>query len=106
MEAQKSCGDKGLAGTFYFHESMLVKPLAFALIKDAPTNEGLGLISRIYSQLDTICKPYLTPRLNLDDLLITESSNLVFLFTIPGYSKAAREPEIMSYAGSGARRSC
>lgn len=107
VEVQDACAGKGLAGTFYTHESMLVNPLTFALAKDALTHDGPGLLGRVEGGLDQVCKPYLTPGLELDDLLLTENAILIAGIALLLYpNKVPDEPALKAYATSGTAAEC
>ncbi|KAH7025020.1 uncharacterized protein B0I36DRAFT_424657 [Microdochium trichocladiopsis] len=104
VEVQQACGGKGLAGTFYTHEGLLVNPLAFAMAKDALTHEGPGQLARVEGGLDEVCKPYLAPGLGLDELLLTENAVLIAVLSLILYpEKVAAEPALKSYATSQTR---
>ncbi|KAJ5179692.1 hypothetical protein N7492_002902 [Penicillium capsulatum] len=87
------------AGLVYFHETMLVNPIAYALFVDALTHDGPGQLSRI--DLDSVCSQLLPPGLGLDDLLGTEAVATV-LGTLDilsyGYLGDNTEPPLKSYA--------
>lgn len=103
-EVQTVCAGEA-AGTFYTHEGVLYNPLSFALLQDAMTHGGPGQISRLPS-LSTTCSQYLTPGLDLGDLLVTENSILIAgLGVLVGQPRATAEPALKSYA-SGTGASC
>jgi len=107
VEVQHACAGKGLAGTFYTHESMLANPLTFALAKDALTHDGPGQLSRVEGGLDQVCKPYLAPGLELDDLLLTENAALIAGLSLLLYpNKVPSEPSLKAYATSGTPATC
>ncbi|KXJ86499.1 hypothetical protein Micbo1qcDRAFT_219036 [Microdochium bolleyi] len=107
VEVQQACGGKGLAGTIYTHESMLANPLAFAMAKDALTHDGPGQLARVEGGLDAVCKPYLTPGLGLDELLLTENAVLIAGLTLLLYpNKVPVEPRLKSYATAQSTSVC
>jgi hypothetical protein len=61
-----------LAGSFYTHEGMLYNPIAYALAVDALTNPGPGQVSRL--DLASICPNYVSPGLNVTDVVVTEGT--------------------------------
>ncbi|KAF1356893.1 hypothetical protein BDV97DRAFT_374505 [Delphinella strobiligena] len=97
-EVQTVCS--GLAGgSFYTHEGMLYNPLSFALAKDALTNGGPGLTSRV--DLTTVCNQYLATGLNIGDLLLTENALLIAALALVLYEpKLLAEPAISAYVSS------
>ena len=83
------------AGSFYTHEGILYNPIGFALAKDALSHTGPGRVSRL--TLNSICPLYLSPGLNLADLLLTENSILIAATAILVYpDKTTVEPPIKS----------
>lgn len=72
-EVQKICPDQP-AGSFYTHEGTLYNPIGYALLVDALSHDGPGQVSRI--DVNSICGQYISPGLNLSDLLLTENSIL------------------------------
>jgi hypothetical protein len=58
------------AGSFYTHEGILYNPIAYALAVDALTNPGPGEVSRL--NLASICPNYVSPGLNVADVVATE----------------------------------
>ncbi|KAK7723391.1 hypothetical protein SLS57_004585 [Botryosphaeria dothidea] len=97
-EVQVVCPGKP-AGSLYTHESMLVNPLAYALIVDALTHEGPGRVERL--DLNSVCAGFLAPGLGLDDLLATEGLVVLagaLLLTYP--DRRLVEPGLMPYASA------
>lgn len=100
---QLACRGKP-AGSFYFHSTMLVNPLAYALFVDALTHEGPGDLSRI--DLDTVCDQLLPPMLGLKDLLGTETVTTVLgpldtlAYALSHVDDNGTEPAVMAYARS------
>lgn len=97
-QIQLACPGKP-AGLLYLHETMLVNPIAYALVVDALTQDGPGQLSRI--DLDTVCGQLVPPGLDLDDLLGTEAVAAVLgpLDILSyGYLGDNVEPPLKSYA--------
>ncbi|KAJ5367212.1 hypothetical protein N7541_001153 [Penicillium brevicompactum] len=89
------------AGGFYFHGSLIVNPITWALFVDAITHEGPADLSRI--DLDSICARLITQGLGLTDLLGSELA--VDLESVVdqleyGYMGPSVEPAIKDYAQS------
>lgn len=59
-----------IAGSVYTHEGVLYNPIAYALAVDALTNPGPGQVSRL--DLSSICVNYVSPGLNVGDVVATE----------------------------------
>lgn len=70
-EVQIVCAGQ-TAGTFYTHEGVLYNPLGYYLLIDAIANDGPGQPGRL--DLGSVCNNYLTPGLNLADVLLTENT--------------------------------
>lgn len=89
-----------IAGSVNDHETMLVNPVAWALVIDTLTHEGPGQVSRI--DLDTpVCGQFLPPGLTIDDFLGTEATNVVAVLDVLKYrSWTSEEPPIITYARS------
>lgn len=82
------------AGSFYTHEGVMYNPLSFALLKDALSHSGPGLVSRI-PNLSSLCQNFLAPGLDLADFLLTENSIVVAVLGIVTYpQKVTVEPSI------------
>jgi hypothetical protein len=82
------------AGSFYTHEGVLYNPLAFALLKDALSHDGPGVVSRI-PDLAHVCTNYLAPGLELADFLETENAIVIAAIAILTYpQKGTVEPVI------------
>lgn len=91
-EVQKICPGQP-AGSFYTHEGILYNPIGYALLVDALSHNGPGQVSRI--DLSSICGEYLTPGLDLSDLLLTENTILVAVVAILLYPNSiTQEPAI------------
>lgn len=95
-EVQTVCAGR-LGGSFYGHAGVLFNPLTYALIVDALTHDGPGLVSRI--NVNIVCNSYAATGLDLDDVIAT--SGLipiagVLLLTFP--QKMATEPPLRAYA--------
>lgn len=97
-EAQVVCrGQPG--GGFYTHEGLLASSLAFALAKDALTNDGPGEVKRL--NLNQVCGSYLAPGLGLQDFLATANAAVTgILAVILHLPKVVAEPPIREYAKS------
>lgn len=88
-----------VAGSIYTHESMLVNPVAWALVVDALTHDGPGQASRI--DRNTVCGQFLPPGLTIDDFLGTEATNVLAIVDVLEFgSWTSQEPPIMPYAQS------
>ena len=94
---QDVCAGKGAGGGTYTHSSVLMHPVAWALVQDALKNEGPGQLSRI--NLDVECKKIAADGLSVQDVLDTVVLLLKAFVQIVLYpTKAFTEPEIKAYA--------
>ncbi|KAG2417619.1 hypothetical protein HFD88_008838 [Aspergillus terreus] len=86
-----------IAGSVYTHESMLVNPVAWALVVDALTHDGPGEPSR--TDLDTVCGQFLPPGLTIDDFLGTETTMVAGVVDVLKLAFGTdEEPPIKPYA--------
>ncbi|KAL5364823.1 hypothetical protein BJX96DRAFT_179301 [Aspergillus floccosus] len=86
-----------IAGSIYTHESMLVNPVAWAMVVDALTHDGPGQASRI--DLDTVCGQFLPPGLTIDDFLGVEATNVAAVLNVLNFASwTFEEPPIKQYA--------
>ncbi|KAL5360446.1 hypothetical protein BJX96DRAFT_175302 [Aspergillus floccosus] len=86
-----------IAGSVYTHESMLVSPVAWALVVDALTHDGPGRPSRI--DLNTVCGQFLPPGLTIDDFLGTETTMVAGVVDVLKFASwTDEEPSIKPYA--------
>lgn len=93
-EVQTVCAGQA-AGTFYTHEGILYNPLGYYLLVDALSHEGPGQSERL--DLGAVCNNYLTPGLDLADLLLTETWLLTAGYNILTYPfPVLVEPNIKS----------
>lgn len=94
-EVQSICPGQS-AGFLYTHEGVLYNPLGYALFVDALTHSGPASVSRIQSQLSSICSTLVTEGLDLADFLLTEEAILIAVVTLIFFSeKVTTEPAIM-----------
>lgn len=102
-ELQQACPPPLAGGGPFLHEGVLYSSLAFALAKDALTNDGPGNLARL--NLTGECLKGVADGLDLQDVLQTEEAALVALLGIIGYpQKVSAEPAIASYAQKDAPR--
>lgn len=96
-ELQATCTVLQAGGTLYTHEGVLYNALAFALAKDALTNSGPGMLSRI--DVGAQCQKIAADGLSVDDILATEATIPIALLEIVAYpDKVFAEPAIKAYA--------
>jgi hypothetical protein len=92
IEVQVVCKGQ-LGGSLYTHEGVLYNPLSFALLKDALANNGAGEPSRL--DLGSVCNDFVTPGLDVSDVLVTENAILVAVLAVLAYpDKVFDEPAI------------
>lgn len=97
-ELQSACTAVLPAGSILNeHVGVLSNALAFALVKDALTNDGPGQLSRVNVTLE--CSRFAAPGLGLQDVLDTYAQIVIAAFSIIAVEpKVATEPPIMAYA--------
>jgi hypothetical protein len=94
---QDVCKGYVAGGFYYFHASINLHPLSFALAKDALINGGPGQISRL--DLPTVCSTYASPGLDVLEIGLTYESLFIAGISLFAYNpKVSVEPPIMSYA--------
>jgi hypothetical protein len=87
------------AGLIYTHEGILYNPLGYALAVDAIAHEGHADTSRMLANNPGICLLLTIPGLTVDEVLILESTVIVFALNSVIYvPKQVEEPPIRDYA--------
>lgn len=102
-EVQVVCHNKP-AGSNYTHEGILFNPLTHALIKDALENDGPGEMSRVGNGP---CAHYADPKLDIADVLATESVSVVQTYNLLTYpDNVDKEPTLRAYAHQPSGAGC
>lgn len=95
VEVQKACPGTA-SGTEVTHEGMLYNSLAFALLRDALTNEGPGKLERIDK---SVCLDPAAGKLDKVEISATEGVLVDAGKNVLMYKgKVRSEPPIMAYA--------
>lgn len=95
-EFQTVCPAGSGGASFFGHATSLYNPLGYALVVDALTHDGPGLVSRL--DLTSVCAAFSAPGLTIADNLETAALIPVALvLDLLYFPKGITEPALMSY---------